>query len=266
MINETSFFSSVIECIITQATTEDILYLDEQRAKLYAFYQMLQSFKYAPASAFKTLESKDLIDSGCFFYVAHINNIRVGYAEACLGDFPQIKEIWVDPSYRRQGVAKRLIDTCKSWFSAQCEKYMISTVYAGDEASLQMYLAGGWKCISARYTAKSSTLKIDTSLQAAKKLSADEASMLCANRGWPHSELHNYYTYNDSIMFVTDFSPVLFAQAYGDSKNISHLMRTIQNITAIDSDIKEVDLVASSLMDLTEYGYICYQYKFFQKL
>lgn len=258
MAQETSFFNSSKSVQIKPATAADIPYLDEQRAKLYEFHQHFPLFKYSDMKPFESLAAEDLEEDGTIYCIAYVNDIRVGYAMANLDFSPEMKEIWVDPNYRRQGIAKQLISKCGEWFKEQGEEYMSSTIYAGNELSLQMHLSCGWKYSYVEYIATIESFWADSSLSPVDEASKEEAISFCEQNKMRFSRMDSYYLYNNSGMRVSYIGKDISVSMYNnDPDAIPHFMRTIQEML---TGTQQITLVLPMPADLSEYGFECFRY------
>ncbi len=83
-----------------------------------------------------------------------------GSIETIQREVAHIGAVWVDPAVRRQGIAKRLLQTIASWAQARGARRLELWVMVGNAAAMRHYMQAGF-----RATGRQRPLPSDTTLQ-----------------------------------------------------------------------------------------------------
>jgi L-amino acid N-acyltransferase YncA len=91
----------------------------------------------------------DLLDTDFFKAVLYKNEIIGFYCikASIVGSVHvgMATTIWVDPSYRKEGIAKQLFDMGIEWAKTQNIKFLQSSVHTNNERSKELHLKSGFK-------------------------------------------------------------------------------------------------------------------------
>lgn len=174
----THCFSSTSEIQVRIPSRSEMDLINDWRKQFYESVQDSSEFRFQP----KQLSEYTELCSGTpleLFLIALVDDVPVGYLAFVSPKAKNIEEIFVEPRYRRQGVAKCLLHKAQSTLRSQGAKSTFATISADNEVAMRLFLTDDYHISISYYFTNTEYIEHTDCEYVATEITRDAAGEFC---------------------------------------------------------------------------------------